>query len=140
MPKINLRDFYPNYYSKDFYFDISTELSEIMLRWEREERSYSRTKRRFHVYSLDCEDGLERLILFRDCNPMEEFERKLTLTRIHAAILSLPEIQKRRIYAHYFLNLSKTEISKIEKVSKSVVGTSIRKGLIRIRETLKDME
>lgn len=54
------------------------------------------------------------------------------------AINSMPEKQAKRIYAHFFLGMSKAEIARIEGVSKSAVTHSIEQGLKSIEKFLKN--
>ena len=89
------------------------------------------------TYSLDREDGIERDILFVSLSPDELYERKLTQEQLHAAIASLPDKQAKRIYAHFFLGMSKTAIARAEGVSKVSVAESIKRGLCSIEKFLK---
>ena len=82
-------------------------------------------------YTLDCSDGIEQSIVFRSRSPEEIYERRLTREQLHAAILSLPDKQAKRIYAHYILGISRAEIAKAEGVSKVAVTYSIQR---RMRE------
>ncbi|TCO68694.1 RNA polymerase sigma factor [Marinisporobacter balticus] len=50
---------------------------------------------------------------------------KLTSQQLHAAIASLPDKQAKRIYAHYFMGMSKTAIAKAEGVSEKAVRIGI---------------
>jgi RNA polymerase sigma-70 factor (ECF subfamily) len=49
----------------------------------------------------------------------------------------LPKKQAKRIFAHYFLELSETQIARIEGVSQSAVAQSIEQGLSQIKSFLK---
>lgn len=94
MAKINLRDYYP-FYNADLFIDIPDEVAATLAEAERLERNYIR--RMFWnkaQYSLDADDGIE-----------------------HDA---LPSKQGRRVYAHYILGMSKTEISRAEGVSEKM--------------------
>ena len=51
---------------------------------------------------------------FYPCPPCEIYERKMTAEQLLAAIASLPDKQGKRIYAHYILGMSKTEIARAE--------------------------
>ena len=66
----------------------------------------------------------------------EEYERKQFNERIYLAILELPEKQAKRIYAHFFLAMSMTDIAEAEGVSKMTVCESIKGGLKNLRELL----
>ncbi len=61
----------------------------------------------------------------------------LGLAKYNAAIASLPDKQAKRIYAHFFLGMSKTAIARAEGVSKVSVSESIERGLCTIEKFLK---
>ena len=138
MKTINLKDIYPYYFTEDKWIDVPDELSQIFAEYAKAEETYERTKRRYKAtYSLDCGDGIERNILFVSLSPHELYERKLTQEQLHVAIASLPDKQAKRIYAHFFLGMSKTAIARAEGVSKVSVAESIERGLCSIEKFLK---
>ena len=61
----------------------------------------------------------------------------MTVEQLHAAIASLPDKQAKRIYAYYFLGMSKSAIARTEGVSKAVVGDAIDRGLKNMEKFLK---
>ena len=69
--------------------------------------------------------------------PHELYEKKITNQKLYAALNSLSDKQARRIYAHYFLGLSKYAIAKAENIDESAVRRSIEAGLIRMEKFLK---
>lgn len=138
MSKINLRDYYPDFYTTDFTIDVPDELAEQLQQWERDEGAYQRQRYRYKAhYSLDRDDGIEHDILFVSLSPCEIYERKVTAEQLHAAISALPDKQGRRIYAHYFLGMSKAAIARAEGVSRNVVNISIKRGLESLERVLK---
>lgn len=60
-----------------------------------------------------------------------------TQEQLHSAIASLPDKQAKRIYAHFFIGMSKTAIARAEGVSKVSVSESIERGLCSIEKFLK---
>ena len=139
MKTINLKDIYPYYFTEDKWIDVPDELAQIFIEYARAEETYERTKRRYNAtYSLDRGDGIERDILFVSLSPHELYERKLTQEQLHAAIASLPDKQAKRIYAHFFLGMSKSAIARAEGVSKVSVAESIERGLCSIEKFLKN--
>ncbi len=137
MTKINLRDFYP-FYNMDMLIDVPEEVAGAMLEAERLERNYNRRvvyNRAY--YSLDAGDGIEQEALFRTVSPCEVYERKLTMEQLHAALDALPTKQGRRLYAHYILGLSQTEIARAEGVSVAAVNVAIERGLKNMEGFLK---
>ncbi len=129
MVKINLHDFY-SFYNNDLFVEVSDEVAETMAESERQERNYIRRVYWNKAYfSLDAGDGIEHEALFVALSPCELYERKVTAQELHAALASLPEVQSRRVYAHYILGMSKTEIARAEGVHEKTVRTSIERGL-----------
>ena len=137
MKKINLRDLYP-FYKSDFFIEIADEVVELIKQIERKEHAdYERIRVNKAYYSLDADDGIERDIVLLVLSPEEIYERKLSKRELYAAINSLPEKQAKRIYAHFFLGMSKAEIARIEGVNKCQVSRSIDKALKNIEKFLK---
>ena len=137
MKTINLKDYYP-FYTQDTFVEVSDELFAIFEESARAEATYERKKYRYKAhYSLDRGDGIEHDILFVSLSPDEIYERKLTSQQLHAAIASLPDKQAKRIYAHYFMGMSKTAIAKAEGVSEKAVRIGIERGLHTIEKYLK---
>lgn len=137
MKTINLKDYYP-YYTHDTFVDVPDELLVIFDECARAEAAYERKKYRYNAhYSLDRGDGIEYDILLVSLSPDELYERKLTIQQLHAAIAALPDKQAKRIYAHYFMDISKTAIANAEGVSEKAIRISIERGLHSIEKYLK---
>ncbi len=137
MKIINLKDYYP-YYRQDMFLEVSDEPAAIFDGFDKGEAAYERKKFRCKAhYSLDRNDGIEHDILFVSLTPDEIYECKITAEQLHAAIVSLPDKQAKRIYAHYFMGMSKATIAKAEGVSKATVGESINRALRGIEQYLK---
>ncbi|NYB74966.1 sigma-70 family RNA polymerase sigma factor [Sedimentibacter hydroxybenzoicus DSM 7310] len=139
MAKINLRDFYP-FYNTDLFIEIPDEVESALLEAERLERNY--ISRRFYNkahYSLDAGDGIENDILFVSLTPCELYERKMTAEQLQAAMASLPDKQGKRIYAHYILGISKSDIARAEGVDEKAVRVSIERGLRNMEKFLKNL-
>lgn len=64
----------------------------------------------------------------------------MTKQELHAAIAKLPDIQAKRIYAYYFLEMTKTEIARAEGVSVKAVCNSIAQALKNLENELKNFE
>ncbi|NSJ49777.1 sigma-70 family RNA polymerase sigma factor [Enterocloster aldensis] len=139
MAKINLRDFYP-FYNTDLFIEIPDEVEAALLEAERLERNFMR--RRFYNkahYSLDAGDGIENDILFVSLTPCELYERKMTAEQLQSAMASLPDKQGKRIYAHYILGISKSDIARAEGVDEKAVRVSIERGLRNMEKFLKNL-
>ena len=140
MTKINLREHYPDFYNADYIIEVPDEVAATMLEYNRLEAAYRR-RTYYHKahYSLDRGDGIEYDVLFISETPCEIYERKMTLEQLYAAIAALPDKQAKRIYAHYFLGMSKAEISRAEHVDERAVRKSIQNGLRNLERRLKKL-
>ncbi|MFD1401379.1 RNA polymerase sigma factor [Robinsoniella peoriensis] len=137
MVKINLRDYYP-FYNSDFFIEIPDEIKDALLEAERLENNYIR--RRFYNkahYSLDANDGIEKDISFVPLTLYEIYEQKVTAEQLQAAMDSLPDKQGKRIYAHYILGMSKSDIARAENINEKAVRESIERGLKNMERFLK---
>lgn len=140
MPKINLRDLYPDFYTSDYIVDVPDEVLSVFVENERREAAYTRKMYRYKAqYSLDCADGIENAIQFVSYSPDEIYERKLTAQQLHAAIADLPDKQAKRIYSHYILGISKAEIARAEGVDEKAVRRAIESGLKNMEHFLKNV-
>lgn len=137
MKRINLRELYP-FYEYDFFLEVSDKLAELLKLLKRKDHA-EREYRRFHraYYSLDADDGIEKDIILLVLSPEEIYERKLSNQELYAAINSLQEKQAKRIYAYFFLGMSKAEIARIEGVNKSTITRSIEQALKSMGEFFK---
>lgn len=138
MKVINLRDYYA-LYNQDALLEVSDEVAEALAETERMERNYKRCMVYNRAqYSLDAEDGIEASAV--ECHSLSP-EVVLDLMEQHCrlcrALNALPEIQGRRIEAHYLLGQSQKAIAKAEGVSENAVSKSIQKGLETMRKILK---
>jgi len=135
---INIRNFY-YWYTQDVFIEVSDEVAAEFLDDMRYEWAYQR--RTFYNkahYSLDAGDGIEEsaLACYDDC-PERVFGLLERYCDLCHALNSLPEIQGRRIDAHYLLGKTQTEIAQSEGVSEVAVHYSIQKGLAAMRNFLK---
>jgi len=138
MPQINLRDLYP-YYKSDCFIDIPDEILDELEDCNLEEETYQRYMR-YHKArtSLDKPNRkTESQIVDKPPMPHEIFDEKLTIVLLHQAIAQLPDKHAKRIYAYFFLRMSKKEIAKAEKVTPQTVRRSINEGICLIRKYLQ---
>lgn len=140
MATINLREYYP-YYPNDKFVEVPDELAMEMKQWQRDENAYKRKRRWNHAtYSLDYGDGIENSILFVADSPNVHYEKKLTYEQLLAALSTIPSKQAKRIFAHFFCGQSKAEIARTENVGTTAVWISIRRGLNKLAELLKEFD
>ena len=137
MARINLRDYY-HFYCSDLFIEVTDETAEQLKEFSRKDHADFERRRVYKAYySLDADDGIEKDIILLVLSPEEIYERKMSNQELYAAINSLPEKQAKRIYAYFFLGMSKTEIAKIEGVDPNSVRGSIERGLKRMEKFLK---
>lgn len=139
MKRINLREYYP-FYKSDFFVEVADEIALYLKRFDLDDNAYRlRTYRHKAYYSLDRNDGIEHDIIFLSLSPEEIYERKVTNQELYAAINSLPDKQAKRIYAHYFIGMSKAAIAKAERVNERAIRKSIERGLQCMERFLKNL-
>lgn len=139
MKTINLRNYYPSLYASDYSIEVPDEVENIFIEFKQREAAYqSRKYYNKAQYSLDRNDGIENHILYRELPPDEIYERKVTTKQLLEAVAALPEKQAKRIYAHYFLGVSKSTIARMEGVDEGTIRRSIQRGLWHIGKLLKN--
>ena len=138
MATINLRNFYP-WYTHDEFVDVPNIIAAELIADRRYEKAaMRRTYYNKAHYSLDAGDGIEAsAIVCYDDSPERVFGMIERHCRLCRALNSLPEIQGRRVEAHYILGKSQREIAETENVSEVAVHKSIQKGLAAMRKFLK---
>jgi len=129
MQEINLRDFYP--FGEDSKIEVSDEVMAVLEESERQERNYKeRVRRNKAYYSLHEDDGaIENDALFLAPSAEIATLGKWTEEEIRKALDSLPDKQRRRVYAHFILGIQQIEIAKSEGIEKAVVSITIKRGL-----------
>lgn len=136
MSTINLKDFYP-WYTTDEYIEISEEVAEALLADKRYEKAYwRRVYYNKAQYSLDAGDGIENAALPSGLSMDAMIEYGLTICELCRALNSMPDVQGRRIDAHYILGKSYKQIAKEEGVDESAVRASVKRGLQAMRKYL----
>ena len=133
MQKINLRELYPDVYKTDVFVDVAEEVLAAIRGQEQDDAAYERRMYRHKAhYSLNREDGIENDTLARPLTPEEVMEQKQLREELYAALMQLPAIQARRIYARFYLGMAVKEIAQIEGVDRRRVWASIRRGLKKL--------
>ncbi|NEZ42607.1 RNA polymerase sigma factor [Paenibacillus alvei] len=140
MIEINLKDVY-SFYKTDVWVEVDEEIVHEMRRFDNLDSAYKlRAYRHRAYYSLDGNDGLEHQILFPMLSSEEKYEEAWLRQEIYKAMCQLSEKTFRRIYAHYFLGLSKVAIAQAEKVDERAVRKSISSGLKKLARLLDKVQ
>lgn len=137
MTTIKLKRYYP-YLSENITLEVSDEIAVVLSTGGRLCDSYKRRKREHDECSLDVAPGFEPDVMFPLPTPEEIILDKENRSALYAAIDQLPPLQARRVYAHYILGKSKTEIARAENVVESAVCSSIRRGVKNLSVILKN--
>ena len=138
MKQVNLRELYPDAYKTDFFVEVSEEILETILTFQRNEAAYERQLYRHKAYySLNCGNGIENAVVYPVPTPEDILEDKQNRTLLYDSVMALPEKQANRIYAHFYLGMTPVEIAKVEGVDPSCVRLSIRKGLKRLAKKMQ---
>ena len=137
MTTINLKDFY-YWYLTDELVDVPDEVAEELMASKRREAAHAeRVRYNKAYYSLDCDDGIEYSACLHEPSPQELMDRKELFFRLWNALNSLPEIQGRRVDAHFILGMTYREIAQAEGVDKSSVRESVLGGLKSMKNICK---
>jgi len=141
MATINLRDFYP-WYTWDEFVEVPDVIAGELFADRRYQKIHDqRMRRNKSIYSLDVGDGIETAaIIHTTDNPEVVFEIMERHCRVCRALNSLPEVQGRRVEAHYILGMSQTEIAEAEGVTKGSVSISITRGLLAMKNYLNNSD
>ena len=139
MKEINLMDYYP-FYTTDMIVEVPDEVADLLYEYKLSEAAhFLRTYRHKAYFSLDYDANVERDALVIVLTPADILERKEENAKLYQALASLPEKQRNRIYAHYFLGMSKSDIAKAEGIHKSRITRSINAGLRSLEKFLKEL-
>ena len=139
MTTINLRDYYP-IYKEDTFIEVSDEIATFLAEEKRLQTNYEqyiRDNKAF--YSLDYGDGIEANALDKPEQPDEAYERAELTRLLDEALASLPEAQRRRVYAHIVFQMGKSRIATEENVSEGSVRESIRRGIANLEKFLRKL-
>ena len=110
MKEINLREYYPDFYTTDYIIEVPDEVLETM----------------------------EEAARYQALTPQDICEQQEMMEQISMAISMLPEKQARRIHAHYFHGMSFAEIAAEEGVHRSQIMRSINRALAHMAIILKN--
>ena len=139
MKKVNLRELYPSIYQSDVYIEVEDKVEEVFASDRKQEAAYERQMYRHKAqYSLDRNDGIALETLVHGLTPDTILEEQQLRKELFEAVRALPEKQARRVYAHFYLGMSITEIARQEGVSKGRITDSIQKGLKKLCRILKN--
>ena len=104
---------------------------------QQDDAAYERRKFRHKAYySLNREDGIENDASTSRLLRRKSWNRSSCEREVYAALMQLPAIQARRIYARFYLGMRVSEIARIEGADRRRVWDSIRRGLKKLARLL----
>lgn len=140
MATINLRDFYP-WYTHDEYVDVPDVIAAELFADRRYHKTHERRMRYNKTYLFDADTETEAAAISHTTDTPEALVLRMEqYCRLCRALNSLPEMQGRRVEAHFLLGKSRKEIAEAEAVSESAVNQSIERGLRAMKTFLRDSE
>ena len=137
MVTIKLNSYYPHL-TERITMEVSDEIAVTLSIGGRCCDSYKRRKREHDECSLDSTPSFEANVTRPPLTPEEVMEQAEEQDALYLALDQLPPVQARRVYAHYILGKSKTDIAKAENVSENAVRDSISRGMETMKNILKN--
>lgn len=137
--KVNLRDFYPTIYLQDEYCDLPQRVVEFMKDDTRRERAW-KERERYHkaYYRIERGEGIENDPAFQILSAENVCFRIALSDMLYDAMRVLSAKQARRIFAHYFLGMSKRAIAIKEGKSEAAIRKSIQEGVQKMKKYLEN--
>ena len=106
--------------------EVSTSVKELLEQFDRQIQSQRRQDRRYLDSTPLTDELLENSLLGAYEDTADLLDRMERDARLYKAIDKLTEIQRRRLYLHFFRGLTYKQIAKLENVNRRAVAYSIR--------------
>ena len=137
MIEINLREFYPECYRSDYFVEVPDEVAELLILLRRHEQSQRRRIYKYKAqYSLDIYENVERETVLKCPSAEEVFEQLAEQEQLYDAMMALTHKQRTRLYAHFSLNMSYTQIAKQEGVDVTSVKESVQRAIKQLQKKI----
>lgn len=137
MIEINLREFYPECYKSDYFVEVPDEVAEFLILLRRHEQSQRRRIYKYKAqYSLDIYENVERETVLKCPSAEEVFEQLAEQEQLYDAMMALTHKQRTRLYAHFSLNMSYTQIAKQEGVDVTSVKESVQRAIKQLQKKI----
>lgn len=134
----------PRYYIRfkdgtrvEHYLEISKELFDLLDSFELDDLSFLNEWDRHLEQSEQTEATLNARAIHRRETVEEEVLRHIENEMLHRAIVTLPEVQRRRLTLYYFGNLTYQEIADLDGCSKVAVKYTIDKALAALKKIIE---
>jgi len=136
---INLRDLYP-WYTKDEPVEISDVAASVIIKDLLREEAYQRKVHRYKAnYALDWLNEADIVADDKNKSPLDRYIENLDKQLLYSAIAELSDIQAKRLYAYFFLDMNTNDIARAEGVSKQSVSVSLSRAAKKLRDSLKNV-
>lgn len=137
MIEINLREFYPECYRSDYFVEVPDEVAELLILLRRHEQSQRRRiyKHKAH-YSLNIYETVEQEAVLQTPSAEDAFLHLTEQKLIYDALEILTEMQRKRLYAHFFMNMSYSKIAEKEGIDVSTVRKSVQQALRKLQNKM----
>lgn len=122
---INLKEFYPDVYVNDLYVIVEDGIYKILTK--------EITTNNSSVISINELADDDPVIVCKN-----EYECEYIKNLLLMKIKELPLKQMNRIYEVYYLNLTKSEIARIEGCTEGAIRKSIKRGLRQLKRKIKN--
>ena len=133
MARVKLTDLDPQYQGECEEIEVSDEIAETLHTLRRQEESLSRKKRRHKAQYTISASGIANSLRYATAASCEDqLVADHTRKELLLALNELSPNQARRIYAVYFLGISRSDLARMENVSRAAVTICIRGGLKKI--------
>lgn len=137
MIEINLREFYPECYKSDYFVEVPDEVAELLILLRRHEQSQRRRIYKYKAqYSLDIYENVERETVLKCPSAEEVFEQLAEQEQLYDAMMALTHKKRTRLYAHFSLNMSYTQIAKQEGVDVTSVKESVQRAIKQLQKKI----
>jgi len=121
----------------EHYLEISKELFDLLDSFELDDLSFLNEWDRHLEQSEQTEATLNARAIHRRETVEEEVFRHIESEMLHRAIVTLPEVQRRRLTLYYFDNLTYQEIADLDGCSKVAVKYTIDKALAALKKIIE---
>lgn len=136
MITINLKNYYENI-EVDTYIEVQDDVFELLEECITSEESRKRKDRRNNIIVTDDIDAyFKQIISSMSLDIKDIIEPNFQNEKLYEAIEKLPDIQARRIKAHYFMGLSKQDIAQIEGCNESSIRLSLKAALRNLNSNI----
>ena len=138
MKIIRIKELYPETTDTQNFCIVTDDVNDVFVISKKEEKAQKRKEYRYKAqYSLNYDNGIENAIVILVPSAEDVFLQKMDELAVRIALQKLRKKQFRRIYAHFYIGLSYSQIARIEGVGRSTIKESIDSSLKKISKILK---